>query len=51
MSYSPEAAYWLYEFPLYLMYPHVLQLTVHLPGMHMVAYNNRDDLRNVINRE
>jgi tRNA 2-selenouridine synthase SelU len=33
------------------MYPIVLQLTVHLPGMHMVAYNKRDDLRNVINRE
>jgi hypothetical protein len=33
------------------MYPHVLQLTVHVPGMHMVAYNDRDDLRNVINHE
>jgi hypothetical protein len=33
------------------MYPPVLQLRVHLPSMHMVAYNDRDDLRNVINRE
>jgi hypothetical protein len=47
----PEAAYWLYDFPLYQMYPPILQLTVHLPGMHMVAYNDRDDLHNVINHE
>jgi hypothetical protein len=46
-----EAAYRLYSFSLYQMYPPVLQLTIHLPGMHMVAYNERDDLRNVINRE
>jgi hypothetical protein len=36
---------------LYQMYPLVLQLTVHLPRMHMVAYNERDDLHNFINRE
>jgi hypothetical protein len=46
-----EAAYQLYVFSLYQMYPLVLQLTIHLPGMHMVAYNERDDLHNVINRE
>jgi hypothetical protein len=33
------------------MYLLVLQLTIHLPGMNMVAYNERDDLRNVINHE
>jgi hypothetical protein len=33
------------------MYPPVLQLTVYLTSMHMVAYNERDDLCNVINRE
>jgi hypothetical protein len=47
----PEIAYRLYDFSLYQMYPHVLQLTVHLPDMHMVAYNERDDLHNVINHE
>jgi ATP-dependent DNA helicase PIF1 len=47
----PEAAYRLYGFYLYQMYSPVLQLTIHLPGMHMVAYNERDDLRNVINYE
>jgi hypothetical protein len=47
----PEVAYQLYGFSLYQMYPPVFQLTIHLPGMHMVAYNERDDLRNVINRE
>jgi hypothetical protein len=34
-----EAAYRLYVFSLYQMYPSVLQLIVYLPGMHMVAYN------------
>jgi hypothetical protein len=29
----------------------VLHHIVHLPGMHMVAYNERDDLHNVINCE
>jgi hypothetical protein len=47
----PEAAYQLYGFSLYQMYPSVLQLIVHLPGMHMVAYNKRDDLHNIINYE
>jgi hypothetical protein len=46
-----EAAYQLYDFSLYQMYLPVLQLTVYLPGMHMVAYNDRDDLCNVINHE
>jgi hypothetical protein len=46
-----EAAYRLYGFSLYQMYSHVLQLTIDLPGMHIVAYNERDDLCNVINRE
>jgi hypothetical protein len=47
----PKAVYRLYEFSLYQMYPPVFQLTVHLPGMHMVPYNDRDDLYNVINHE
>jgi hypothetical protein len=46
-----EAAYRLYGLSLYQMYLSVLQLIVHLPGMHMVAYNDRDDLCNVINHE
>jgi hypothetical protein len=40
----PEAMYRLYGFSLYQMYPPVLQLTIHLPGMQIVAYNERDDL-------
>jgi hypothetical protein len=47
----PEAAYRLYGFSLYQMYLPILELTVHLPDMHMVAYNERDDLCNVINCE
>jgi hypothetical protein len=46
-----EARYRLNGFSLYQMYPPVLQLTVYLPGLHMVAYNDRDDLHNVINHE
>jgi hypothetical protein len=46
-----EAAYRLYGFSSYQMYPLVFQLTIHLPGMHMVAYNEKDELRYVINRE
>jgi hypothetical protein len=47
----PEAVYRLYGFSLYQMYPPVFQLTVHLIGMDMVAYNDTNDLRNVINYE
>jgi hypothetical protein len=43
-----EAIYRLYGFPLYDMSPSVLQMQVHLPGMHMVAYKARDDLNNVL---
>jgi hypothetical protein len=46
-----EAEYQLYGVSLYQMYTLVLQLIVHLPSMHIVAYNKRDDLRNVINSE
>jgi hypothetical protein len=47
----PEATLRLYVFCLYQMYSPILHLIVHLPSMHMVAYNDRDDLRNVINHE
>jgi hypothetical protein len=47
----PEAAYRLYGFSLYQVYPSVLQLIVHLPGMYMVAYSPTDDLHDVINCE
>jgi hypothetical protein len=45
-----EAVYRLFGFKLYSMWPPVLQLQVHLPGMHMVAYKDTDDLRDVIER-
>jgi hypothetical protein len=47
----PEAAYRLYGFSLYQKYPTVLQLTIHLPGMHLVAHNETHDMRNVMNHE
>jgi hypothetical protein len=39
-----EAFYRLYRFPLYNMYPPVLQMQVHLPGVHMVPFNDTDSL-------
>ncbi|GJM98742.1 hypothetical protein PR202_ga15777 [Eleusine coracana subsp. coracana] len=39
-----ESAYRLYAFSLYQVSPAVLQLMVHLPGMHMVAFKPKDDL-------
>ncbi|WVZ78326.1 hypothetical protein U9M48_026061 [Paspalum notatum var. saurae] len=46
-----EAVYRIFGFPLYSMSPPVLQMQVHLPGMHMVAYKATDDLSDVVQRE
>lgn len=43
-----EAVYRLCGFKLYSMYPPVLQMQVHLPGMHMVAYKSTDNLNDVV---
>jgi hypothetical protein len=51
MCYTSRSSVHVIWFSLYKMYLPVLQLTIYLPGMHMVAYNERDDLRNVINYE
>ncbi|TVU21986.1 hypothetical protein EJB05_31658, partial [Eragrostis curvula] len=42
-----EAAYRLYRFPLYYVSPPVLQLAVHLEGMHMVSFKSTSDLNEV----
>jgi hypothetical protein len=39
-----EAVYRLYRFPLYNMYSPILQIQVDIPGMHMVPFNNIDNL-------
>ena len=44
---SIEAVYWIYRFP---MYPHVLQMQVHLPSMHMVPFKDDDNLEDVLER-
>ena len=46
-----EAVYRLYAFKLYSMSPPVLQMQVHLEGMHMVAYKSTDNLNNVMQSE
>ena len=47
---SIEAVYRLYRFPMFSMCPQVLQMQVHLPGMHMVPFNDDDNLEDVLER-
>ncbi|WVZ93701.1 hypothetical protein U9M48_039661 [Paspalum notatum var. saurae] len=48
---APEAFYHLFGFPLYSMSPPVLQMQVHMPGMHIVAFNPNEDINDVVRRE
>ena len=45
-----EAVYRLFRFPMYSMSPPILQMQVHLPGMHMVPFNDDDNLEDVLER-
>ena len=45
-----EAVYRLFRFPMYSMSPPILQMQVHLPGMHMVPFNHDDNLEDVLER-
>jgi hypothetical protein len=47
----PEALWRIYGFELSKIHPSVLQLQLHLPNMHMVSYNGKENISNVINRE
>ncbi|XP_010229584.1 uncharacterized protein LOC100832196 [Brachypodium distachyon] len=47
----PEALWRIFGFNLYDNSPSVLQLPLHLPGMHMVSFNAKDDLRDIATRE
>nr|XP_040249315.1 uncharacterized protein LOC120966826 [Aegilops tauschii subsp. strangulata] len=42
----PEAMWRIFGFPLCANYPPVLQLPLHLPNMHRVAFNAQADLKN-----
>jgi hypothetical protein len=44
----PEAIWRVYSFNLSEMSPLVLQLQVHLPNMHLVCYEDSDNLYNVL---
>jgi hypothetical protein len=46
-----EAIYRIYGFRLYLMSPPILQMQVHLHGLHMVAYNSTNNLSGVVQSE
>nr|XP_040245211.1 uncharacterized protein LOC120964526 [Aegilops tauschii subsp. strangulata] len=47
----PEAMWRIFGFPLCANYPPVLQLPLHLPNMHRVAFNAQADLKNVVSSE
>ena len=47
---SIEAVYRLYRFSMFSMFPSVLQMQVHLPGMHMVPFKDDDNLEDVLER-
>ena len=44
----PEAMWRIFGFPLCANHPPVLQLPLHLPNMHRVAFNAQADLNNVV---
>nr|XP_015624412.1 uncharacterized protein LOC107279989 [Oryza sativa Japonica Group] len=46
----PEAIYRMLGFPLFGIYPAVLQLQLHLPNMQYVTYNEDGNLEDVVNR-
>ena len=47
----PEAMWRIFGFPLCANFPPVLQLPLHLPNMHRVAFNAQADLKNVVASE
>ena len=47
----PEAMWRIFGFPLCANYTPVLQLPLHLPNMHRVAFNAQADLKNVVSSE
>jgi hypothetical protein len=47
----PEALWRIYGFELSKTNPPVMQLQLHLPNMHMVSYDGKKDITEVINRE
>jgi ATP-dependent DNA helicase PIF1 len=46
----PEALGRIYGFELSQNYPHVMQLQLHLPNLHMVAFHERQMVERVLNR-
>jgi hypothetical protein len=45
-----EAVHRIFGFPMFGVYPAILQLQLHLPGMPSVTYNNDRNLENVVSR-
>jgi len=40
----------IFGFPMFVVYPAVLQLQLHLPDMQSVTYNEEENLEDVVNR-
>jgi hypothetical protein len=47
----PETVYRIFGFPMFGVYPSVLQLQLHLPDMQSVTYNDDDSLADVVSRQ
>jgi hypothetical protein len=47
----PEALWRIYGFELSKIHPSVLQLQLHLENMHMVSYNDKENINDVISRD
>ena len=47
----PEAVYRIFGFPMFGVYPSVLQLQLHLLDMQSVTYSDDDNLEEVVNHE
>jgi len=46
----PEVVHRIFGFPMFGVYPAVLQLQLHLPDMQSVTYNEEENLEDVVNR-
>jgi hypothetical protein len=46
----PEVVHRIFGFPMFGVYPAILQLQLHLPGMQSVTYNEEENLEDVVSR-
>ena len=49
--YPPKAMWRIYKFPLYEIYPTVINLQLHLEDMQLITFKNHNNLEDIINNE